>query len=339
MTVPASMQALNFTAINRLELQDVAPPVIERADDVIVRVRAAGVCGSDLHGYTGQTGRRHPPLVMGHEAAGEVVAVGDAVTRVKPGDRVAVYPLVYLPNPDTGRLERKLIGMNLPGAYAEYVKAPAGNLFPMPAALGYDAGSLTEPTAVAVHAVGITQIRPYDSVLVIGAGTIGLLTMQVLLLSGARQVVVSDVSDARLEVARRMGAVDVVNPSRTDFDAYVRSFTAGHGFDITFEAVGITPTVAQSVTAVKDGGKIVWIGNNQRTVEVDMQAIVTRELSVLGTYGMNERDFGRALQMLADGKIDVASLVTRRAALSEGPTLFDELLRDPETIKCVIQMA
>jgi L-iditol 2-dehydrogenase len=192
---------------------------------------------------------------------------------------------------------------------------------------------------VAVHAVGITQIRPYDSVLVIGAGTIGLLTMQVLLLSGARQVVVSDVSDARLEVARRMGAVDVVNPSKTDFDAYVRSFTAGHGFDITFEAVGITPTVAQSVTAVKDGGKIVWIGNNQRTVEVDMQAIVTRELSVLGTYGMNDRDFGRALQMLADGKIDVASLVTRRAALSEGPTLFDELLHDPETIKCVIQMA
>jgi L-iditol 2-dehydrogenase len=190
-----------------------------------------------------------------------------------------------------------------------------------------------------VHAVGITQIRPYDSVLVIGAGTIGLLTMQVLLLSGARQVVVSDVSDARLEVARRMGAVDVVNPSKTDFDAYVRSFTAGHGFDITFEAVGITPTVAQSVTAVKDGGKIVWIGNNQRTVEVDMQAIVTRELSVLGTYGMNDRDFGRALQMLADGKIDVASLVTRRAALSEGPTLFDELLHDPETIKCVIQMA
>jgi L-iditol 2-dehydrogenase len=90
---------------------------------------------------------------------------------------------------------------------------------------------------------------------------------------------------------------------------------------------------------VKDGGKIVWIGNNQRTVEVDMQAIVTRELSVLGTYGMNDRDFGRALQMLADGKIDVASLVTRRAALSEGPTLFDELLHDPETIKCVIQMA
>jgi L-iditol 2-dehydrogenase len=209
----------------------------------------------------------------------------------------------------------------------------------MPAALAYDAGALTEPTAVAVHAVGITQIRPYDSVLVIGAGAIGLLTMQVLLLSGARQVVVSDVSDARLAIAKRMGAVEVVNPSKTDFTAFVRSFTAGQGFDTTFEAVGITATVAQSVAAVKDGGKVVWIGNNQRMVEVDMQAIVTRELSVLGTYGMNERDFGRALQMLADGKIDVPALVTRRASLTEGPTLFDELLSDPETIKCVIEFA
>lgn len=332
------MKALNFVDFNRMELQDVPRPSPQAADDVVVRVRSAGVCGSDLHGYTGQTGRRKPPLIMGHEAAGEVAAVGENVTRFKVGDPVAIYPLIYRPNPQTGRIERRLIGMNLPGAYAEYVCVPEGNLFAIPAGFAFSAGALTEPTAVAVHAVGLTHVHPYDSVLVVGAGTIGLLTLQVLLLAGARQVVVSDVSDERLAVARAMGASATINPRTQDLPAAVHDLTNGAGFDSTFEAVGISATVAQAVASVRDGGTMVWIGNNQRIVEVDMQAIVTRELTVQGTYGMNERDFTRALQMLMDGRIAADTLITRRAALSEGVTLFDELLRDPAVIKCVIEM-
>lgn len=332
------MQALMFTDFNRLELQTVPAPRPERPDDVLVRVHAASVCGSDLHGYTGKTGRRKPPLIMGHEVAGEVVAVGEAVTHVQPGDRVALHPLIYRPDPATGRVVRQMIGMNLPGAYAEYTVVPESNVYPIPDALPYTVAALTEPTAVAVHAVGLAPIRPYDRVLVIGAGTIGLLAMQVLRMAGAREVIVSDVSEARLAVARQMGALHTVNPSAQDFAGAVRDLTDAQGFDLTFEAVGISATVAQSVAAVRDGGAVVWIGNSQKIVEVDMQAIVTRELQVIGSYGMNERDFSRALAMLSDGRIDVAPLITRRAALAEGPGLFDELLRDEAVIKCVIEI-
>jgi len=332
------MQALMFTDFNRLELQTVPAPRPERPDDVLVRVHAASVCGSDLHGYTGKTGRRKPPLIMGHEVAGEVVAVGEAVTHVQPGDRVALHPLIYRPDPATGRVVRQMIGMNLPGAYAEYTVVPESNVYPIPDALPYTVAALTEPTAVAVHAVGLAPIRPYDRVLVIGAGTIGLLAMQVLRMAGAREVIVSDVSEARLAVARQMGALHTVNPSAQDFAGAVRDLTDAQGFDLTFEAVGISATVAQSVAAVRDGGAVVWIGNSQKIVEVDMQAIVTRELQVIGSYGMNERDFARALAMLSDGRIDVAPLITRRAALAEGPGLFDELLRDEAVIKCVIEI-
>lgn len=333
------MKAINFVDFNRMQVESVPVPALAEPDDVLVRVRAAGVCGSDLHGYTGQSGRRQPPLIMGHEVAGEVVAVGPAVTTAAPGDRVAIQPLVYRPDPATGQIVRKLIGMHLPGAYAEYVIAPAGNLYPMTDSLTYAAGAMTEPLAVCVHAVSLVHVRPYDSVLVVGAGTIGLLTMLVLKLAGARQIVMSDVSDARLQVASALGASAVINPAASDFDESVAALTGGAGFDVTFEAVGISATVQQAVRAVKGGGTVVWIGNNQRIVEVDMQSVVTREVSILGSYGMNARDFQRSLAMLADGCIPVDQVITRRAALDEGATLFDELLADPTTIKCVIEMA
>jgi L-iditol 2-dehydrogenase len=275
---------------------------------------------------------------MGHEASGEVVAIGTGVEQVQPGERVTIQPLVYRPDSATGRVVRRLIGMNLPGAYAEYTVVPEKNLYPIPDTLPFEVAALTEPLAVAVHAVGTTPIRPYDRAIVMGAGTIGLLTMQVLLLAGVHSVVVSDVSDERLAIARSMGAAATINPSAQDFPAFVSESTAGQGFDVTFEAVGISATVAQSLIALRDGGTTVWIGNNVRMVEVDMQAIVTRELRVAGTYGMNERDFQRSLRMLADNRVNVTPIINRRAALDDGPTLFDELLRDPSVVKCVIAM-
>jgi L-iditol 2-dehydrogenase len=338
MMMSATMQALVFTDFNRHQLQDVPIPALVYPDDVLVQIKSAGVCGSDLHGYTGQTGRRQPPLVMGHEATGQIAAIGADVKTVQVGQRVAIQPLVYRPDAETGEIRRRLIGMNLPGAYAEYVVVPAENVFPIPDSLAYRSGALTEPLAVAVHAVSLCQVKPYDDVLVIGAGTIGLLTVQVLKQSGAGRVVVSDVNDERLKLATVIGADATINATTQDFDAFVHEFTDGRGFDLTYEAVGITPTVRQSIMAVQAGGTVVWIGNNQRVVEVDMQSVVTREVTIAGTYGMNQQDFQRALKMLADGVIDVSPLVNRRATLQEGETLFDELLADQTIVKCVIDM-
>ncbi len=322
-----------MTEIGRLELQTLPLPELTRPDDVLVEVRAAGVCGSDLHGYTGASGRRTPPLIMGHEATGRVVQVGEAVKGLEVGARVAVMPLLL------ENAQRRLLGMDAPGAYATHVVWPAGRLFPLPAGLSYDAGAFAEPLAVALHAAEVSRkLAPtYDTAFIAGAGTIGLLLASVLLSSGISTVIVSDVSDARLEVARSLGVTRTFSPNEEDALGVVRAFTGGRGADVTFEAVGISATVGQSVALVKDGGTVVWVGNNARVVEVDMQAVVTRQLSILGTYGLTDEDFQAALELLAAGRIPTELLTSRRASLDDGAGLFDELLRSPETVKCLLQ--
>jgi len=327
------MSALVMTDFRKLELQTLPVPRLERPDDVLVEVRAAGVCGSDLHGYTGASGRRTPPLIMGHEATGQVVAVGEAVTKPRVGARVALMPLEVRDG------KRRLMGMDAPGAYATHVVWPADRLFPLPEGLSYDAGAFAEPLAVALHAFGVSRgLTPAcETAFVAGAGTIGLLIAAVLLGLGVETVVVSDVSDARLAVARAVGAKAVLNPAREDVQERVRALTAGRGVDVSFEAVGISATVGQTLAVVRDGGTVVWVGNNQRMIEVDMQAVVTRELSVLGSYGLGDVDFAEALAWLSAGRVETETLTSRRVPLEGSAGLFDELLASPETIKCLIQ--
>ncbi len=332
------MAALVFTEIGKLELLELPLPELVRPDDVLVEVKAAGVCGSDLHGYTGASGRRTPPLIMGHEATGRVVAFGNGVTEIDVGARVALMPLELRGG------KRRLLGMDAPGAYAAYVVWPADRLFALPDTLSYDAGAFAEPLAVALHALGVSRRLTPDckTAFVAGAGTIGLLIAAVLLASGV-EVVVSDVSDARLAVAQAIGVGaggaegGVVNPARDEVRARVHALTGGRGVDVSFEAVGISATVGQSLEVVRDGGTVVWVGNNQRFIEVDMQAVVTRELNVLGSYGLSDDNFSEALRWLAAGRIPTEMLTSRRVPLTGSAGLFDELLASPETIKCLIQ--
>ena len=339
------MQALTFTAIHKNELLEVPLPRIERPDGVLLKVSSVGICGSDLHGYTGDSGRRNPPLIMGHEATGEVIDIGPDVKDLSVGSRVAIQPVEFcdvcvqcLAGRRSLCESRRVMGMSAPGAYAEYVTWPAANLFVLPESLSLEHGALAEPLAVATHAVGLAHIRPYDTAFVVGAGPIGLLTVAVLKLTGVRDIAVSDKSQSRLEIARAVGATVTVNPATQDLRAVVDEFTGGSGVDIAFEAVGLTATAQQTLDVTRNKGVVVWIGNNQRMIEIDMQAIVTRELTVLGSYGMSNAEFRRSLRMLAQGDVSAERLINRRATLREGPHLFDELLEEPQTIKCVINL-
>ena len=327
------MQALVMTAFNELVLDELPVPRIERPDDVLIEVKAAGVCGSDLHGYTGQSGRRTPPLVMGHEATGRVLETGAGVTGLPAGTRVAIHPL------DDTLGVRRLMGKDAPGAFAECVVWPAGNLVPLPDTVTYEQGAFVEPLAVAVRAVERAGLVDAASAVVVGAGTIGLLVASVLKQRGVRTVVISDPSAERRAVATGIGVDVALDPSSTDVAAAVRDLTGGQGADVAFEAVGIAATVAQAHDVVRYGGTVVWIGNNVRVIDVDMQQVVTRELSVLGTYAMSGDDFLAALGLLEAGAIDVASLIHRRATLEEGPRLFDELLASPGVVKCLFTFA
>lgn len=326
-----TIRALVYEGAWRMPLREVPNPE-PAPGEVIVKVAAVGICGSDVHGFTGSTGRRTAPMVMGHEFSGTIAALGVGVTGHAEGDRVVVQPLMTcgtcvncragLPNIC---LHRRGIGMmDVDGAYADAVRVPQQLLHPLPEELTWEQGALVEPLAVALRAANQTPITLGDTVVVIGAGPIGLLTMMAAKLKGAGTVIMTDLSPHRLEMARRLGADLTINPKEQDPLAIVREVTGGPGAHATIEAVGISATVGQSLALVRTGGQITWIGNSAPKVEVLMQEVVTRELTIRGTYGFAE-EFPRAIATLRSGRLDVMPLVERIATLEEGPEIVHDL--------------
>ncbi|HWG85070.1 MAG TPA: zinc-binding dehydrogenase, partial [Deinococcales bacterium] len=297
---------------------------------------------SDVHGFTGSTGRRKPGIVMGHETAGEVTQVGQAVTGIAPGDRVAVNPLINCGRCEaclSGRPnlceERLGIGWSVDGAYAEFVKAPAKNLLPLPAALPFEEAALAEPLAVALRAASLTPFHLGETAVVIGAGPIGLLTVLALKLEGAGRVIVCDLSPRRLALSARLGADHTVDSSQADPVQAVLDLTGGRGAHAAIEAVGLPATADQSIVMVRNGGQVTWVGNSAPRVEIPMQSVVTREVTVRGSYGF-AGEFERAVALLGSGKVDVAPLIELLAPLEDGPDLFQDLASGQRDLAKVI---
>jgi L-iditol 2-dehydrogenase len=337
------MRALVFAGAGEMPLRDHPDPK-PSAGEVIVAVRAAGICGSDVHGFLGVTGRRRPGVVMGHEAAGDVVEVGPDVTAVRVGDRVALRSILAcgrcercLRGQQNVCMDRRGLGMSFDGSYAERVAVPEALVFPMPDTLSYEDGALVEPLAVAMHAVNITPFALMDFVVVLGAGAIGLLTLLAARLRGAGSIVVTDRSAHRLAVARSLGADLTIDVSAQDPVELVMSATGGRGADAVLEAVGAGATAAQSIRLARAGGHVTWIGNSAPNAELPMQELVTRELTLRGSYGFID-EFAAAADALAAGTIDARRLIERLAPLDEGSQLFRELgAGELDAVKVVLQ--
>src|SRR5262249_36276855 len=273
------MQALLLTSYGTLSLTEMDTPAVGD-DEVLVRVRACGICGSDIHGYTGVTGRRIPPLVMGHEAAGVIEHVGRGVTGFAPGDRVTFDSTVSCGRCGPCRRgatnlcdSRMVLGVSCGdyrrhGAFAEYVSVPGRILYTLPASLPFEHAALIEALAVAIHAVDRRRPAASDRVAVIGCGMIGLLLIQVLRARGCRSIPAVDLAARRRALARSAGADQVADDAaRSD------------GVDPTFEAVGIAQTVAAAIACVRKGGIVTLVGNLAPDVPLPLQAVVTREIS------------------------------------------------------------
>lgn len=314
------MRALELVAPSRFELVDRPTPDVED-DGVLIRVRACGICGSDVHGMDGKTGRRIPPIVMGHEAAGEIAAVGKDVEGWREGDRVTFDSTIYCghcPYCLRGQINlcdnRRVLGVSCaeyrqPGAFAEYVAVPARILYRLPDELPFDKAAMTEPVAIAAHAVRRSRIRPGQSAAVYGVGMIGLLIVQMLRVKGASRIVAIDLDAQKVELAKKLGATH----DRID-----------EPVDVALEAVGITPTVKAAVDAVCKGGTVVLVGNLSPNVEMPLQAIVTRELDVLGSCA-SQGEYPECLELIAGGQVDVAPLLSRVISLEEAPEWFERL--------------
>jgi L-iditol 2-dehydrogenase len=341
------MKSLLLREYNHLEIADLPRPDAG-PQEVLVRVEACGICGSDVHGYDGSSGRRIPPIVMGHEAAGTVAAVGRGVTAFKPGDRVTFDSTVYCGACDYCRRgeinlcdRREVVGVSCGdyrrhGAFAEYVTVPERIVYRLPPAMQFSEAAMLEAVSVALHAVRMSGNADDRTALVIGAGMIGLLTMQAARAAGYPRVISADIDATRLRLARDLGADAALHLSGAELAAEVRALTGGHGAGVVFEAVGRTETVATAIESVRKSGTVVLIGNIAPQVVLPLQVVVSRQLRLQGTAA-SAGEYPEAIDLVTSGKIQIQPLITAVASLEEGPRWFERLhAGEPNLMKIVL---
>lgn len=329
------MKALLLTAPSRLEYTDFTAPV-PADDEVLLRIHACGICGSDIHGWDGSTGRRRPPLIMGHEAAGEIVAVGPRVERWRAGDRVTFDSTIscgacpYCASGEVNLCDnRRVVGVapveyRQHGAFAEFLTLPARILYALPDGLTYEQAAMVEPVSIAIHAVQRVRLAPNSTAVVVGAGMIGLFVVQALRWAGATRIIAVDLADNRLALARELGATDTLRSDLCDVPAEVAKLTGGRGADVALEVVGISATLNLAIASVRRGGSVVLVGNLAPKAEFPLQAVVTRELTLHGTCG-SAGEYPLCLDLIARGVIRVEPMISAVAPLAEGAAWFEKL--------------
>ena len=341
------MKALVLTEYLRLEYKDVPDPQI-KANEVLLRIKASAICGSDIFGYDGRSGRRIPPIIMGHEASGVIEAVGSEVNRFAVGDRVTFDSTLYCRDCRpclTGQINlcdnRRVFGVSCDdyskdGAFAEYLAVPEYILYRLPDNVTYEQASVIEPLAIALHAVNRTRIRTGDDVMVVGCGTIGQLIIKLLSIMGCGLLIAVDIDKGKLETAIKSGADKIINSVQEDVNSLARELTGGRGLDCAFEAVGISDTVGYTMKSLKKGGEMTLVGNIQKTVEFPLQHAVTNEITV-NTSCASAGEYATCIKLISSGKIDLSDIIGLTAPLSKGAEIFDTLYKGSGIIKAVLQ--
>ena len=338
------MKALLLSEYRRLELAEVETPR-PQAGEVLVRVAACGICGSDVHGYDGSSGRRIPPIIMGHEAAGNVVQVGEGVDGLSEGDRVTFDSTVYCgecANCLRGEINlcdrREVLGVSCgdyrrAGAFAEFVSVPAHIVHRLPDNLVFHEAALLEAVAVALHAASLVPIARGSTALVVGAGTIGLLLQQALRVAGCSRVFVADPDRTRLRLSQKLGATETIPEGVLE---RVLQVTNGTGVDLVAEAVGKTESIGTAIDCVRKGGTVILVGNISPEVRIPLQKVVSRQLRLQGSCA-SAGEYPRAIELVSKGEIQVKPLITAVRPLAEGPEWFERLhAREPNLMKVVL---
>jgi L-iditol 2-dehydrogenase len=329
------MKALLLSAPSQLELVDFPEPS-PAADEVLLRVRACGICGSDIHGWDGSTGRRRPPLIMGHEASGEIVSVGPQVEGWRVGERVTFDSTISCGKCgpcQRGHINlcenRRVLGVapveyRQHGAFAEYVTLPARILYRLPDTLSFEQAAMVEPVSIAIHAIQRVRIAPTDTAVVVGSGMIGLFVIQALRWAGAARIIAVDLEPKRLALARELGATDTLQSDLCDVPAEVARLTGGPGADLAFEVVGVSPTLNLAIACLRRGGSAVLVGNLAAKTDFPLQAVVTRELTLYGTCS-SAGEYPLCLDLISRGIIRVDPMISAVAPLTAGAAWFSRL--------------
>jgi L-iditol 2-dehydrogenase len=325
------MKTLLYPQYHQLEIAE-QPRPRPAEGEVLLRVEACGICGSELEAFKKQSPRRVPPLVMGHEFCGVVAEVGTGIDALVVGQRVVSHSLfgcgecVRCRRGDAHLCARRqLFGMHRQGGFAEFVTAPERCLIAWPDDLPAEAASLAEPLANGVHVVGLTKQLAPNLVVIVGAGPIGLLAQQAFQCLTSADVVVADLIQERLDVASKLGARRVINSRQEDFLSEVLRLTDGEGADVFVDAVGTNLSKQQSLLATRPGGTTVWIGTHENTVTIDSQEITLAERRVQGSYAASLDELKVAVELLASGQVDGLSWI-KQFPLAEGVAAFQRMM-------------
>jgi 2-desacetyl-2-hydroxyethyl bacteriochlorophyllide A dehydrogenase len=337
------MKAISYQGKNVVDVVDM--PIPQATDDsVLIKVERAGICGTDLAIVAGKHPRATPPLVMGHEFSGKIVDLPpDAPSHLQIGDRVTANPLLacgacYVCQAGTPHVCRnlKLIGIDTDGAFSEFVMVKVGSVLKIPPDLSDVEGALIEPLAVCIHAARMSRLQIGDTVVVTGAGPIGLLMAMVARAAGAARVIVTEVAPTRIDSARGLG-LTVLDAADTDVVKQVRDSTDGRGADVVFEATGHLSVAPYLLELVKIRGQIVEVGVFKQPVPIDLRTLNFHEVNLIGSRVYATQDFERGIDLAADRRIDLKSVPVRIIPLVEAVGGFQSA-QDSESIKTIFEV-
>jgi len=340
------MKALVLDEYNQLNYRDFPEPEVQ-PDEVLIKVKACGICGSDVHGMDGSTGRRQPPLIMGHEASGEIIETGSEVKKWKAGDRVTFDSTVY-PLNDWYTLKghynlsdnRQVMGVSPKefkrhGAFADLVAVPQHILHKIPESVSFTEAAMVEPIAVAAHAINVSGLNPGESTVVVGTGMVGTFVVKLLKIFGANPVIAVDIDEQKLQLAREFGADYTFISNEKNLRNKIEDLTKNRGADLAFEVVGITDSVNTAVNSIRKGGTVVLVGNLSPEIQFPLQKVVTQEIKVQGSCAING-EYELVLDLLAAKKVDVKKMISAVAPLSEGADWFKRLYNNEAGLNKVI---
>ena len=333
------MRAAVLHAPADLRVEDIPVPDALEPSEVLVRVAACGICGSDIgRGMT--TGTYSFPTVPGHEYAGVVEKVGDEVSQLAPGDRVAIAPLMPCfdcPECEAGKYSLcdnyNFLGSRTDGAFAEFVKAPASNVLKVPDNVSLEVAATIEPAAIILHGIHKVDLSLGDAVAVVGCGALGYFALQFAKLSGAQPRIAVDVDESKLELARQVGADICINPMKEDAEAAIRAATGGRGVSLSIECAGNAPGRDLSIQAAAKQGKVLLYGTAYGDVTFPhavFEKIVRQEIEVIGSWNSYSvpfpgKEWFDIMGLLENGRLIVDPLITHRARIEDAPKIFKDL--------------
>lgn len=336
------MKVLRVNEPGAISVEEDPVPVVERDDEVVIKIKAAGICGSDVAIYKGTSPVATYPRVIGHEFAGEISVVGKNVTHVKPGDHVVVNPVCSCGTCRVCQKGRsnvcanlKVIGVHLDGGYREYVKVPAKNVFAVNQDMPWEKAAVVEPYTVAAQVTSRGGVSEGDTVLVCGSGQIALTILQVCNILGAK-CIMTDLVEDRLTRAKEFGAYEVINSGKEDVVAKVKELTDGIGADVAIDAACVGKTLEQAALAVRAGGVVVTMGFHDTIAPVTEFNITSRELDIRGSR-LNNNKFPQVIEWFEKSLLDPAKIITDSFHFTDIDKAFDKLKNDPEnTMKVVL---